>query len=241
MGNREKCYPLTVRDAVSRFLVAFEALEAESFENTKAAFIKAFKAYGLPLYILSDNGKPFANTQNPWGLTRLSVWWLKLGITPLRIAPGKPYQNGAHERMHLDIARQLEHKPEKSLSVEQRRFDRWRYDFNSIRPHQALNMRTPQELYTPSVRSYLSDPIYLYPDSWETRYVSPAGQFNWGNKSVSLSTAFSGESIAIEPVDASTVRLWFTDFFLGTCDRSFQYPITPPKYLRRLNISASVL
>lgn len=241
MGNSKKCYPLTVRDAVSRFLIAFEALDAESLESAKTAFIKAFNAYGLPLYILSDNGKPFANTQNPWGLTRLSVWWLKLGITPLRIAPGKPYQNGAHERMHLDMARQLEHKPEKNLSAEQRRFDRWRYDFNSIRPHQALNMRTPEELYTPSTRSYVPDPIYLYPDNWETRYVSAGGQFIWGKRSVQFSRAFSGESIAIEPVDASTVRLWFTDFFLGTCDRQFQSPITPPKYLKRLQIPGPVL
>jgi hypothetical protein len=226
---------------VSRFLISFEALDGESLESTKAAFIKAFNAYGLPLYILSDNGKPFANVQNPWGLTRLSVWWLKLGITPLRITPGKPYQNGAHERMHLDMARQLEHKPEKSLSAEQRRFDRWRYDFNSIRPHQALSMQTPQELYSPSTRRYVADPTYLYPDHWETRYVSPGGQFVWGKQSVQFSRAFSGESIAIEPVNASSVRLWFTDFFLGTWDRNFQSPIIPPKYLRRLKISGPVL
>jgi hypothetical protein len=241
MGNRNKCYPLTVRDAASRFLIAFEALDAESLESTKTAFIKAFKAYGRPLYILSDNGKPFANTQNPWGLTRLSVWWLKLGITPLRIAPGKPYQNGAHERMHLDMARQLEHQPEKNLIAEQRRFDRWRYDFNAVRPHQALNMRTPEELYTPSTLRYVPDPIYLYPDNWETRYISAGGQFVWGKQSVQFSRAFSGESIAIEPVDSSTVRLWFTDFLLGTCDRHFRSPITPPKYLRRLKIPGAVL
>lgn len=241
MGNRKKCYPLTVRDAVSRLLIAFDALDAESLENTKAAFIKAFKAYGLPLYILSDNGKPFANTQNPWGLSRLSVWWLKLGITPLRIAPGKPYQNGSHERMHLDMARQLEPKPEKNLSAEQRRFERWRYDYNSIRPHQALNMRTPEELYIPSTRQYVPDPIYMYPDTWETRYVSAGGQFIWGNRSVQFSRAFSGESIAIEPVNRSTVRIWFTDFLLGTCDKDFQSPITPPRYLRRLQIPRPVL
>lgn len=237
MLNGEKCYPLTIRDAMSRYLISFDALAQQSFELTKAAFIKAFRTYGIPLYICSDNGQPFATVQNPWGLTQLSVWWLKLGITPVRIQPGKPYQNGAHERVHLDIAREIEKYPEKNLKSEQQRFDRWKYDFNSVRPHHALNMRTPEDMYVASRRRYDErDPIYMYPDHFETRSVSPAGQFCWGDKTVNFSTAFRGESIAIEPVDRSSVRVWFTDFCLGTCDRDFNNKITPSKLLRRVKI-----
>jgi transposase InsO family protein len=234
MLNGQKCYPLTIRDATSRYLISFDALAHPSFELTKAGFIKAFKAYGLPLYICSDNGQPFATVQNPWGLTQLSVWWLKLGITPIRIQPGKPYQNGAHERVHLDIAREIEKYPEKNLQTEQRRFNRWKYDFNAVRPHHALDMKTPEDIYVASKRRFDErEPIYMYPDHFETRSVSPAGQFCWGNKTINFSTAFRGESIAIEPVDRVTVRLWFTDFCLGTCDRNFNDKITPPKILRK--------
>lgn len=231
MQSGKKCYPLTTRDVMSKYLIMFDALAHESFELTKDAFIKAFKTFGLPLYIRSDNGKPFATTQNPWGLTRLSVWWLKLGITPIRIEPGKPYQNGDHERVHLDIARQLESCPEKTYKAEQVRFDRWRFELNEVRPHQALDMKTPSDVYSRSSRTYVGDPAYFYPDDYEVRSVSSGGQFCWGKKTVNFSTAFSGEAIGIEPVNRSSMRIWFRDYCLGTSDRDFKKPIIPVRRL----------
>lgn len=234
MQNGARVYPLTICDGSSRYILDVGALSSESYEATKARFIGVFKEFGLPLYLLSDNGGPFASTQNIWGLTRLSVWWLKLGITPIRIDPGKPYQNGRHERMHQDIASDLQVRPGRNIKEEQERFTSWRYNFNYVRPHHALNMKTPSECYKKSIRKYNpAEPAYRYPPGYEIRVVSKSGQLVWKSKTRTFSQAFAGETIGIEFANRTTLRLWYCDYFLGTVDSDFKNEITPPTELKR--------
>lgn len=194
-----KCYPLTISDAFSRYLLRCEVLADPNGDETQRVFDSAFLEFGLPAAIRSDNGPPFAST-GPGGLTRLSVWWLKLGIRLERIEPGKPQQNGRHERMHLTL--KLENEPQASLRAQQRAFDLWRREYNEERPHEALGQQPPARAYRRSARSYprkLEEPEL---GLWSERCrVDKGGFIFWRRTRIFISSALHHELVALDVED----------------------------------------
>lgn len=226
MGDGNRCEPLTIRDEYSKFILEIAALSSTSMEGVKERFLRLFKLYGRPLYIRSDNGSPFASTQALCGLSRLSIWWMKHDITPNRIPVGSPGMNGAHERMHRDIKRELQQCPQRTLRAEQERFNVWRQMYNHERPHHALAMKTPAKIYRRSDRSFDTKAAeYVYPIGFETRAVGASGQFSWNDREVQLSTALQGERIGLEFTERKIVRIWYRDYMLGTCNDDFRSKI----------------
>lgn len=216
--NKEKCEPLTVRDEFSKFILCIKVLDKGDTPHVKQAFEALFSKYGLPEIIRSDNGPPFASSFNSLGLSRLSVWWMSLGIKLDRIDPGCPYQNGGHERMHRDMKSELEGQIDGNLNEHQRVFDKWREEFNTIRPHAALNMKTPSEIYYKSERKYdRQDVLIVYGRGYKSRMVNDRGFCNYKSKRIFIGNPFSGYNIAIKEIDGIT-KFWFDDFLIGTLD-----------------------
>lgn len=223
-----RCEPLTIRDEHSKYIIGIFALRRTTFEAVKACLIKSFQRYGLPEYIRCDNGHPFISTQAICGLTRLSAWWIKLGITPNRIPPASPGMNGGHERMHRDLKKELQQNPARNLREEQERFDDWRHEFNHIRPHESLDDNVPDDWYVRSSRRYdAREREYVYPADFEVRKVTRNGEISWFGRFVGVSKSLAGEYVGIERLDDPTVRVWYTNFCLGVSDRSLQTPIIP--------------
>ena len=174
-GDGLYCYPLTVTDGFSRYLLGCQALNSTSVEGAKPVFARLFKEYGLPKRIRTDNGVPFATTTLA-RLSKLSAWWLRLGVMPEFIEPGKPQQNGQHERMHLTLKNETTRPPAGSLAAQQRKFNVFVDEFNNERPHEALDQQTPASCYQPSTREMPNTlPPLVYPDRFEVRYVSANG------------------------------------------------------------------
>ena len=216
--GKVRCYPLTITDAFSRFLLRCQGLQQSDYESVRPVFEWAFREYGLPGTIRSDNGVPFASRAVA-GLSRLSIWWIKLGIKPERIEPGHPEQNGRHERMHLTLKQQTASPPAGTFGKQQRRFDVFRQEYNHERPHEALGMGTPASKYAPSSRVYPSgEPQVSYPDGWQLRKVQCAGDFYWKRQPVFLSEVLHGETIGLEPVDERYWRMYFGPSWLGVFD-----------------------
>ena len=217
------CFPLTVCDAHSRFVLAVEGHESVEQYGALRAFHRLFREHGLPRSIRTDNGVPFA-TQAIRGLSRLSVWWIKLGITPDRIEPGRPQQNGQHERMHRTLKAETARPPEADMARQQARFDDWRAEFNDDRPHDGLGGRTPASVYAPSPRP-MPDvvPGPEYPGHAEIRQVSRCGTFKLKGHQCFLSQALAGETIAFEEVADGVWSLSFYTVELGRFDeRDYQ-------------------
>ena len=214
----ERCDPLTVIDAYSRFLLACVILPPRT-EEVRAAVEQLFERYGLPETIRSDNGSPFAGT-GAGGLSRLSVGWLKAGIALERIDPGQPQQNGRHERMHKTLATETTRPPAASMERQQDRFDRFRQDFNANRPHEALGQQPPASFYRPSPRAYperLQEPWY---DAWHAmRRVRTDGSIKWGGDLVFISSPLAGEPVGIAETDSGDWIVRFADIDLGIIDR----------------------
>ena len=206
----KKVFPLTIRDEYSRFVLAVVMLPSPSLDPVKEVFRRCFERYGMPMFIRSDNGSPFAFSQGLCGLSRLSAWWLKLGIVPNFIPPASPQYNARHERMHRDMAADLETSPARNLKQQQMLADSWKEDYNCVRPHDALNDRTPSEIYKRSKKRYsLSEPALEYPSRMFTRYVNRQGSFKYEGQKVFLSKAFGQENIGLELTTNGTFRLWF--------------------------------
>ena len=219
LGNRTYCFPLTITDYVSRSILACEGLENVQTEGAQEAFEIAFKEYGLPRTIRSDNGAPFS-TRGLLGLSRMSIWWLKLGIEHERITPGKPQQNGRHERMHRTLKQETTKPPCQNFLQQQERFDLFVHDFNTVRPHEGLNMATPSSQYKPSERPF---PRYLpepdYPDCDYTCYVNRTGKvFVPGYQNFNLSMILAGESVGLQQVEDDLWDVAFMNLKLGTYD-----------------------
>jgi len=215
-GDGERVNPLTIRDAYSRFVLALELVESSTGDVVRDVMLRLFRRYGLPSAIQCDNGSPFISTQSMGGLTKLSAWWVSLGIRLVRSRPGSPQDNGGHERMHVDIAGDLESDPEDTLLLQQRACRRWRQVFNHIRPHEALGQKTPGEVYKPSTRKYaVRRP--LFPSAWPTRKVSINGMVGMDGDEVFISTALQGYTVALEPRRGGGLRhrVWFYDLQLG--------------------------
>ena len=201
--------PLTITDAWSRYLLRAQAVEKTDAERVRAIFQAAFREHGLPEAIRTDNGAPFASSALG-GLSRLSVWWIKLGIAPERIQAGHPEQNGRHERMHRTLKQDV-HLADDWRS-QQRELDRFRQDFNHVRPHEALNMQTPASVYVPSPRPYPArQPEIEYPDTMEVRTIKSHGHFRWKKKDIFLTEVLWGESIGLLPLGDNLFNIYFAD------------------------------
>lgn len=215
-----RCDPLTISDAYSRFLLRCQGVKHADVEHTKPLFEASFRTYGMPWAIRVDNGAPFASV-GIGGLSELSVWWIKLGIRPERIEPGKPAQNGRHERMHRTLKQEVAQPPRANLREQQKAFDDFREEYNFQRPHQALKGKTPGERYQESDRPYPSRILPVeYPDTFEVRQVSAGGQIRWYRGYVFVGRALSGEPIGLEPIEEGKWRVWFSFYELGEFDEA---------------------
>ena len=218
--------PLTVRDEHSRMILELRAVPDARTGTVRASFEQLFAKHGLPTAIRSDNGPPFASPQALLGLSRLSAWWLALGIDLERSRPGCPQDNGAHERMHLDVRRELQAG---RVGRSQESFDTWRHEFNTQRPHEALNMATPAEIYTPSARRYEGTPEALDYQGKDTRRVHEKGYIIFRGQRLALSQSLAGWDIALGAQTEGHIELWFASLLLGHLHAetvSFQ-PATP--------------
>lgn len=213
-GGR-RCEPLSVRDEHSRFLLELRAVENARTETVQSSFERLFERHGLPEAIRSDNGSPFASRQAVHGLSRLSAWWVALGIDLERGRPGHPQDNGAHERLHRDISVELECLGQE---VSQDALDLWRQEFNFQRPHQALGMRCPAELYQGSTRQYTGSPQELIYPGMATRNVKRSGQINWRAQEFFITTSLAGWSVGLKITDQELIEVWFGRLWLGWID-----------------------
>jgi transposase InsO family protein len=209
-GDGTRCDPLTISDNYSRYLLRCQAVPRTDHGRIQPVFEAAFREYGLPIAIRTDNGPPFATT-TVGGLSRLSIWWLKLGIIPERIVPGHPEQNGRHERMHRTLKKETATPPRSTWRAQQRAFDRFRLEYNRERPHEAINQQVPDDLYCHSNRSYpLILPEITYPDNMEIRKIKHQGDFSWKGHHIYLSETLAGEQIGLKQ---TTDKLW--DIYFG--------------------------
>jgi transposase InsO family protein len=218
------CYPLTIADEHSRYLLACDGLLSTAQVGARGVFERAFAEYGLPSAIRTDNGSPFAAAHALHGLSALSVWWIQLGIRPYRIEPGKPQQNGRHERMHRTLKDHTTRPPAANCRRQQIRFDAFRREFNEIRPHQALGQKTPAEVHHPSPRPYPSRiPEPSYPAHLEKRKVSCIGIIKFKKRRLFLSETLRSQTVALEEIDDGIWSIYFYDVLLGRLDeRSFE-------------------
>ena len=215
LGDGQYCYPLTVADGYSRMLLRCQALTSTQGVESRPVFVRAFEEYGLPARIRSDNGVPFA-TQALGRLSPLSVWWLRLGILPDLTEPASPQQNGRHERMHRTLKAECTRPPKASRRAQQRRFDAWRAEYNSLRPHEALHDATPASRYTTSPRPYPRRlPPLEYPLHYEVRRVSYNGGIRWYCEWVNVSQTLGGEYIGLVEIDHHEWDVYFGPLRLG--------------------------
>lgn len=222
VADGRRCEPLTVRDEFSRYVLDVRAVPDARTQTVRGCFERLFEQNGLPGAIRSDNGTPFASEQGVLGLSRLSAWWLVLGIDLERSRPGCPQDNGGHERLHLDIERELRGA---KLEEQQAGFDEWRRTFNHERPHEALAMKCPAEVYQRSQRKYEGTPEDLGYPRMESRRVANQGCISWGAQWVFISCALAGWSVGLEPCTEGKWKVWFGRLLLGQLEErtlSFQ-------------------
>lgn len=231
--NRTRFEPLTIRDDFSRYVLCAQALDDARTETVREQMICVFERHGLPEVIRSDNGSPFAACNSPLGLSRLWAWWLSLGIHLDRIPPGRPDQNGGHERMHRDLAREVEGNAEQDVATQQASLDVWRRTFNEERPHEALGMHVPQDVYHPSSRKFDPSPVELvYCSEYLVRKVNRIGDVKIHNARVGVSVALRGFEVGLEPIKGNSFAVWFCRLCVGEIDlstRKFQPTIRSPQ------------
>jgi len=218
LGNGHYCYPLTVTDHASRYLLMCEALESTREDTAITAFEQLFQERGLPAAMRSDNGVPFASPNALFNLSKLSVWWLRLGIAIERIKPGRPQQNGRHERMHLTLKQEATRPPGMNSLQQQARFDDFSREFNTERPHEALEMKTPGERYLPSPRPYRGLPDVSYPLHDRDVVVTACGRICMHRKRINVSHVLAGQRLGIKEVDDGIWIVSFMHYDLGFID-----------------------
>ena len=218
LGNGQYCYPLTATDQASRFLLMCEALQSTKEETAFTAFLRLFQERGLPGAIRSDNGLPFASPNGLYNLSKLSVWWLRLGIKIERIKPGHPQQNGRHERMHLTLKTETTRPASFNSLQQQARFDDFVNEFNAERPHEALAMKCPAEIYKPSNRPYKGLPEIAYPFHDREALVTQCGRICMHRKKINISTVMAGQKLGIKEVDDAIWLVSFMHYDLGYID-----------------------
>ena len=218
LADKRYCYPLTITDFATRYLICCDALTSTRAEPAFTVFERAFKDFGLPRSIRTDNGAPFASASAIFGLSKLSVWWLRLGIGIERIQPGQPQQNGRHERMHLTLKKETTKPAANNFLQQQEKFDRFIDCYNQERPHQAINMRYPGELYQRSERSYHGLEPLEYPFHDRTVAVTMCGRVCFATRKINLSTVFAGQNVGVKEVDEKVWLISFMHYDLGFFD-----------------------
>lgn len=222
-GDGRRCDPLTISDVCSRYLLRCQAVQRADGDCVRPLLEATFREYGLPRTIRSDNGPPFAS-RGVGGLSSLSVWWIKLGITPERITPGRPSENGRHERFHGTLASDTCDPPALTWRAQQRRFDAFRRIYNEERPHQALGNATPMSVYQPSPRPYPSRLAEIvYPEDWQVRVVRHSGEIKWRGEQLFIGEALAGEPVGIEEAEGDHWRVHYASVLLGTINRAGQF------------------
>jgi putative transposase len=218
LGDKRYCYPLTVTDQASRYLLLCEALESTKEKYAFTTFERLFEERGLPTAMRTDNGVPFCAPNSLFNLSRLSVWWLRLGISIERIEPGKPQQNGRHERMHLTLKKEATKPAGMNFLQQQAKFDDFVEEFNDERPHQALQMKYPSEIYARSEREYRGLPPVDYPLCDKTVNITNCGRIGHQGKKIHLSHVFAGQSVGLKQADEEIWLVSFMDYDLGYFD-----------------------
>lgn len=218
LGSKQYCYPLTITDFNSRYLLACEGLTTTKEQYAITVFERVFKEYGLPDAIRTDNGVPFSSPHALFGLSKLSVWWLRLGISIERIKPGNPQQNGRHERMHLTLKKETTKPAAENFLQQQEKFDRFIEEYNNDRPHQALQMRYPGEVYVPSAKEYNGLPEIDYPFHDKTITVTSCGRVCLRGKKINLTSVLSGQNVGIKEVEDDVWLVSFMKYDLGYFD-----------------------
>jgi len=218
LGNSQYCYPLTVTDHASRYLLLCEALDSVRESSAIQAFQHLFAERGLPDAIRSDNGVPFASPNALFNLSKLSVWWLRLGIAIERIKPGNPQQNGRHERMHLTLKKETTRPPGMNSLQQQARFDDFVTEFNTERPHEALGMKRPADIYIPSSKPFFGLPELSYPLHDREALVTSCGRICMHRKKINVSTVLAGQKLGIKEVDEGIWLISFMHYDLGYID-----------------------
>jgi transposase InsO family protein len=215
VGDGTRCYPLTVTDARTRALLCCRAFERTGRAGVQDALERTFRAYGLPRYFRSDNGPPFGTScSSP--LSRLGVWLVKVGVTPEYIDPGKPQQNGRHERMHLTLKQETAQPPRSSMTAQQRRFNSFLREYNHERPHEALGQITPASLYDVSPRPFPSRIVGPdYPDAYAVHLVGANGRFLWRGRHVLVGQPLAGERVGVLEVDDGCWDFYFGRFLVA--------------------------
>ena len=227
LGNQKRCYPLTVFDNYSRYLLDCKGLYSTRTAPVIAAFERLFYDYGLPDYLRSDNGSPFASTRIG-GLSQFSLWLLKRGVMPERIRPGQPQENGRHERFHRSLKAAVCKPPKGDLSAQQRAFNHYQFSYNNYRPHEALNDTPPAQHYTGSPRIYTGEvQEFHYPDHYVIRKVRSDGNMKWKQLPVYVANLLSGEYIGLEPIDDGCWMAYISTLKLGILDERQKRIIRP--------------
>jgi putative transposase len=218
LGNRRYCYPLTITDYASRYLLACEALSTTKERYAFSVFERVFQEFGLPDAIRTDNGVPFASAFALYGLSKLSVWWLRLGIRLERIAPGHPEQNGRHERLHLTLKAEVTRPAAANVLQQQALCDGFVHRFNHERPHQALDMATPASRYKPSKRLYTGLEELDYPGHDWTAVITTCGRICYQGRKINISQVFAGQKVGVKQTEDHLWLVTFMDYDLGYFD-----------------------
>jgi putative transposase len=234
-GDGARCDPFTVVDNYSRFLLRCQAVTRPDGESVTPVLEAAFREHGLPGALRTDNGPPFATT-SVGALSRLSIWLIKLGVTPERIEPGKPAQNGRLERLHRTLKAETADPPQSTLRAQQKAFDRFREEYNHHRPHQALGQKTPASFYAPSARDYpMRLPEMVYPTGYELRKVRSQGEFKWHGRSVYLSDPLAGEVVGFQQIADHLYNIYFGPVRVALWNTNAFRIIRQKKMIERIN------
>lgn len=230
LGSGAYCYPLTVMDLHSRYLLGCTGLASTATATARVVFTRLFQTYGLPRVLRSDNGVPFASPLALGRLSTLAVWWIRLGLRPERITPGAPQENGAHERMHKTLKAETTRPPAPGFTQQQRRFTQFTHEYNTLRPHEGLALDTPATHYTASpVRFPRRLPTPAYAACCDVRRVSAVGMIKWRGTALFLTTSLAGEDVSLEETADATWQIAFGPLVLGTYDLACQH-FTPGVY-----------
>ena len=226
----EKCDTLTITDLASRYVLCCQVMEATTLEAVREQMGKVFGCYGLPRVLRCDNGQPFGSP-GPHRLSKLNVWWLKLGIEVEHTRPGHPADNGSHERMHRTLKADTQQPAAGNASEQQERHERWREYFNYERPHEALAMRVPASIYRPSRRRAMKPTSARYPASWEVRVVKNKGEISWQCQRRFIGEAFAGEAVALKPINEKEVHVYFGKLLVGALSRAGTRGLRPSVFV----------